>query len=220
MKHISIAVSRTKRYESILKNHFGCVKDGFFKRIEEAEGQLPKPLLDHLKFIGAIRNNLAHDESKNSIQQPTAYVNSVNYIEELLSKRIPNFEKSLLSLSDLDQELPQEKIVYITQPAPPPIKVIEKVHVPRPIPPVLAWCAAVLIALALGCGMIWGFYDPINVSGETEITRGFWPIKWKEKVLTETTISVKNKYFYTLIIGIGLLAFSGAWSWYGPENKS
>ncbi len=122
MDHTGIVIHHSKRFETILRSHFGGEKFGLGDLVIAAHQRLPIALREKLKHFTFIRNQFAHDLETNRIRDVKGFVVLVNFIELELARVFPHYvpliiyEADFLPPTPFERIVVKEKVVYVREP--------------------------------------------------------------------------------------------------------
>ena len=86
MSDIDLAVSNSKRLESLLEKKLGATGKGLHEKVSSVENRLPRELVRKLRLVATVRNKIVHESDYKSIDDRKAFVAASKEAERELNK--------------------------------------------------------------------------------------------------------------------------------------
>ncbi|WEM42376.1 DUF4145 domain-containing protein [Photobacterium sp. DA100] len=90
MANIELVVTRSRRIESLLREHYHAEGKGLHQLITSCEERLPHEIIPKLRFIASIRNKTVHEEGY-KLDDKKGFIAACNACEKELTPRSGRF---------------------------------------------------------------------------------------------------------------------------------
>lgn len=84
MSDIDLAVSRSKRLESLLEQSLGATGRGLHEKVSSVENRLPPDLVRKLRLVATVRNKVVHEADYKNIDDRKKFLQTCKEAERQL----------------------------------------------------------------------------------------------------------------------------------------
>jgi len=84
MSDIDLAVSSSKRLESLLEMKLGATGRGLHEKVSSVEGKLPRELVRKIRLVATVRNKIVHESDYQNIDHRKEFVDACKQAEREL----------------------------------------------------------------------------------------------------------------------------------------
>jgi hypothetical protein len=84
MSDIDLAVTNSKRLESLLEKKLGATGKGLHEKVSSVESRLPRELVRNLRLVATVRNKIVHESDYKSIDDRNAFLKASKQAEHEL----------------------------------------------------------------------------------------------------------------------------------------
>ncbi|MEM8875929.1 MAG: hypothetical protein AAGD32_16905 [Planctomycetota bacterium] len=86
MSDIDLAISHSKKLESLLRKHCDARGGGLHELTDDVEHKLPADIVKKLRVVATVRNKIVHDADYTKIEQRRKFIRSAEAAEDHLIK--------------------------------------------------------------------------------------------------------------------------------------